>query len=174
MSRLALVPTGKQRLFPDDQIIVSKTDPKGRITYVNSVFVDVSGYSEAELMGAAHSIIRHPDMPRCIYKLLWDTLESGHELFAYVVNLCKNGDHYWVFAHVTPTWGDGGRIVGHHSNRRTASAHGVAVAEGLYAQLRGVEARYPQKQDAVKAGLGELDRILAQAGQTYDEFVWSL
>ncbi len=75
-------------------------------------------YSYAELMGAPHSLIRHPDMPRCVFKLLWDTLEAKQEIFAYVVNLAKDGSHYWVFAHVTPTLDDRGNIIGSHSNRR--------------------------------------------------------
>ena len=162
------------RTFSPDQIIVSKTDPQGRLTYVNDVFIDVSEYSEDELIGAAHSIIRHPDMPRCLFKLLWTRIQAGHEVFAYIVNLCSSGAHYWVYAHVTPTFGGDGTIVGYHSNRRTASDRSIATAEGLYARLRDVEARHTRKADAVDAGLKKLDRILAQAGMSYDEFVWTI
>jgi PAS domain S-box-containing protein len=87
-------PSGAERSFDEKDIIVSKTDLQGRITYANHVFVQVSGYSEAELLGQPHSIIRHPDMPRAVFKLLWDTLESGHEVFAYVNNMASNGDNY--------------------------------------------------------------------------------
>ncbi len=173
-SRLDIVPTGREQTFSSDQIIVSKTDLKGKITYVNTVFTDVSGYSEEELIGAAHSIIRHPAMPRSVFRLLWERLEAGHEVFAYIVNLCKNGDHYWVFAHVTPTFDAQGRITGYHSNRRTAEPRAVAAAEGLYARLRDVEAREGRKAEAARAGHTELERILAHAGQTYDAFSWSL
>ena len=114
--KLAL--TGVERFFDVDDIIVSKTDLKGRITYANDVFLEIAGYTEQEVLGQPHSMIRHPDMPRCIFKLLWDTIQGGQEIFAYVINRCKNGDHYWVYAHVTPSKGVGGEIVGYHSNRR--------------------------------------------------------
>lgn len=174
MSRLNITLTGKQRTFSSDEIIVSKTDLQGRISYVNEVFVRVSQYEEHELLGAAHSVVRHPEMPRAVYKLLWERLQAGHEVFAYIVNLCKSGDHYWVFAHVTPTRDASGRIVSYHSNRRTADANAVATAEGLYARLCDVEARHSRKTDAARAGYDELTRILAQAGQDYDAFAWSL
>ena len=174
MNRLLTAPTGRERTFADDQIIVSKTDLKGRITYVNEVFVSVSQFAGEELIGAAHSIIRHPDMPRCVFKLLWERLEAGHEVFAYIVNLCKSGDHYWVFAHVTPTRNAAGHVVAYHSNRRTPDRNALRTIEGLYARLRDVEARQHRKADAAQAGLDEFNRILTQAGQSYDAFVWSL
>ena len=94
MARPTIKPTGVERFFDDDDIIVSKTDLKGKITYANRVFSQVSGYTEPELIGQPHNLIRHPDMPRCVFKLLWDTVQDGREIFAYVVNLCKGGDHY--------------------------------------------------------------------------------
>ena len=109
-------PTGNERTFGRDEVIVSKTDAKGVITYANRTFMKVAGFEEDELLGAPHSIIRHPDMPRCVFKLLWDTLAAGREIFAYVVNMAKNGDHYWVFAHVTPSIGLSGDLLGYHSN----------------------------------------------------------
>src|SRR5208337_1146296 len=114
MSRVT--PTTTERFFNTDDIIVSKTDLTGRITYANKVFCDICGYSEAELVGAQHSIIRHPDMPRAVFKLLWDTIQEGREIFAYVKNMAKNGDYYWVFAHATPSYDAAGRIIGFHSS----------------------------------------------------------
>ena len=114
----AIQPTGLETLLGEEELIVSKTDLKGRITYANDVFIRMAKYSHTELMGAPHSIIRHPEMPRCVFKLLWDTLQSRQEVFAYVVNLAKDGSHYWVFAHVTPTFDEGGSVIGYHSNRR--------------------------------------------------------
>lgn len=102
--REIIQPTGKEVFFPEDDIIVSKTDLKGRLTYTNRIFCDISSYSEAELMGQPHSIIRHPDMPRAVFKLLWDTLAEGREIFTYVKNMARSGDHYWVLAHVTPSY----------------------------------------------------------------------
>ena len=96
-------PSGRERTFARDELIVSKTDPKGRLVYVNDVFLEVSGFRESEIIGQPHSIIRHPEMPRAVFKLLWDVILGGKEIFAYVNNMAKNGDNYWVFAHVTPS-----------------------------------------------------------------------
>jgi PAS domain S-box-containing protein len=169
-----VTPTGVERTFADDEIIVSKTDPRGRLTYVNDVFVRVSGYEERDLIGMPHSIIRHPEMPRCVFKLLWDTIATGKELFAYVVNLSADGAHYWVLAHVTPTFGPGREIVGYHSNRRTAAPAAVARVEELYAGLLAEERRHGDPVAAVAASTELLHRTLADVGQTYDEFVWAL
>lgn len=94
-------PTGQARTFAPDELIVSKTDPKGRITYANDVFLRVSGYELDEVIGQPHNIIRHPEMPRAVFRLLWRQLAAGQEVFAFINNLAKNGDHYWVLAHVT-------------------------------------------------------------------------
>lgn len=90
--------TGVAQLLDENDIIVSKTDPKGTITYVNNVFLSISGYAESEMLGAPHSAIRHPFMPRAVFKFMWDTLKAGEEIFAYVINRCKNGDH-WHLRH---------------------------------------------------------------------------
>ena len=87
-------PSGMESLLGEENIIVSKTDLQGRITYANRTFLEISGYTEAELLGAPHNLIRHPEMPRCVFKYLWDTIRAGNEAFAYVVNLAKNGNHY--------------------------------------------------------------------------------
>ena len=94
MSRPLITPTGVERSFSPDEIIVSKTDTKGIITYANKIFLDIAGYTEDEVLGKPHNMIRHPDMPRCIFELLWQTIQQKKEIFAYVVNMAKNGDHY--------------------------------------------------------------------------------
>ena len=103
--------TGVERTFAPTDIIVTKTDLKGIITYANQVFLDVAGITEAQAIGAPHSIIRHPDMPRAVFALLWSRLQAGKEIFAYVLNMAATGDHYWVHAHVTPTFDRSGRII---------------------------------------------------------------
>lgn len=110
--------TGVERTFSPDEIIVSKTDLTGKITYGNRTFYRLAGLEESDCLGVQHNLIRHPEMPRAVFKLLWDTIAAGEEIFAYVVNRSANGDHYWVFAHVTPSRDNSGRIVGYHSNRR--------------------------------------------------------
>ena len=167
--------SGREVTFAETEIIVSKTDPRGMITYVNDVFMDISGYSEDELIGKPHSLIRHPLMPRCVFKLLWDTVKSGKEIFAYVVNQCKNGDYYWVLAHVTPTIGENGEIIGYHSNRRTPSAQALAAIRPLYAQLVAQEEQQGHHGSAaVEASTRLLSKVLAEKGVSYDKFVLSL
>lgn len=107
-----IVPTGREVFLHNKDYIVSKTDTKGRIVYVNREFMRISGFSESELLGRQHNIIRHPGMPRGIFKLLWDVIAAGSECFAYVKNLCKNGDHYWVLANVSPDFDKQGEIIG--------------------------------------------------------------
>jgi PAS domain S-box-containing protein len=167
-------PTGHERTFSEDEIIVSKTDLTGRITYANEVFIHVCGYSETELLGAPHSIIRHPDMPRCVFKLAWDRIQAGAEIFAYVMNMAKNGDHYWVFAHLTPTFNTDGRIIGYHSNRRVPDERGKGVARSLYAGLLAEERRHPSKERAIQASTAILVAALAEKKASYDELVWSI
>jgi len=118
--RTIVEPTNTEIFFEEDDIIVSKTDLKGRITYANQTFCRIAGYSEAELLGQPHSIIRHPDMPRAVFKLLWDTLVEGREIFAYVKNMAKNGIYYWVFAHVTPSYDDNRNVIVFHSSTSRA------------------------------------------------------
>ena len=100
MARPTAAPTGRERMFGEDEIIVSKTDLQGKITYANSVFLRVVGYAEEDVLGQPHSMIRHPGMPRAVFKLLWETIAGGREIFAYVKNMARDGDHYSVFAHV--------------------------------------------------------------------------
>lgn len=166
--------TGVERRFADEDIIVSKTDRHGRLTYVNDVFLRVSGYHESELLGQPHSLIRHPNMPRCVFKLLWDTIESGQEIFAYVINLAKNGDHYWVLAHVTPTFGARGEIIGFHSNRRTAERHALAVIEPLYRDLCAIEQRHMSKAEQIASSSRALASVLEQRKLSYEEFAFAL
>lgn len=90
--------------FLESELIVSKTDTKGKITYGNELFLKLSGYEEKDILHKPHNIIRHPDMPKVIFKLLWDTLHNKQEIYAYVINRSKNGNFYWVFANVTPSY----------------------------------------------------------------------
>ena len=173
MSRRA-APTGRERTFAEHEIIVSKTDLRGVITYANRTFVQVSGYTLDELLGAPHSIIRHPDMPRCVFKLLWDTIGAGDEIFAYVVNLCKNGDHYWVLAHVTPTFNESGEIIGYHSSRRKPDPAAVSQVEPIYRALRECEDSAANWREGMEAAGELLVAQLAAAGVAYDQFVLSL
>ena len=170
MERVA--PTGVERTFGEEEIIVSKTDPKGRITYANDVFLRVAGYRAGEVLGQPHSMIRHPDMPRCVFQLLWDTIQRGDEIFAYVVNLAKNGDHYWVFAHVTPTFDMNGSILGYHSNRRSPDRAAVKRVEALYGKLLAEERRHTDRKAGLQAATRLLEAELEKSGMSYGEFAF--
>lgn len=174
MARRNVHLTGVERFFDPDEIIVSKTDVKGRITYANRVFQRVAGYTEQELLGAPHNIVRHPDMPRCVFKLLWDTLESGQEIFAYVLNRAGNGDHYWVFAHVTPSFDPQGRIIGYHSSRRVPDRSAVDKVIPLYKTLLDIEERHEDRKKGMELAFGAVLDLLRDKGMGYDEFVFTL
>lgn len=174
MRVLATKPTGVECFFGDDEIIVSKTDARGIITYANDVFQRVSGYSEAELLGQPHNLIRHPGMPACVFRFLWQTIQAGKEIFAYVVNQARNGDHYWVFAHVTPTFDTRGRVVGYHSNRRVPSRRAIDTIEPIYAALIAEERRHRNPEEGITAGIALLLKTLENAKVDYEQFVFSL
>ncbi|CEP38126.1 MULTISPECIES: methyl-accepting chemotaxis protein [unclassified Halomonas] len=119
----------------EDDFLVSRTDTTGRITYANPAFIDISGFEHAELIGAPHNLIRHPDMPPAAFENLWQTVKTGETWRGLVKNRCKNGDHYWVNASVTPIIEDG-QVVGYTSVRVQASREAIAQAEQAYAEIR--------------------------------------
>jgi len=124
----------------DETLIVSKTDTKGRLTYFNDQFIDAAGFTEAELMGQPHNIIRHPDMPPEAFADLWATLKAGKPWAGAVKNRRKNGDFYWVLASATPIW-ENGQVTGYMSIRSKLSADQRAEAEHVYALLRANKAQ---------------------------------
>jgi len=164
-----------EKFFPDHEIIVSKTDPRGKIVYANKLFLDIAGYEESECLDQPHSLIRHPDMPRSVFGLLWDTIGAGQEIFAYVKNRTKAGDYYWVYAHVTPSFGPDGALDGYHSSRRVPNRKVLNdVIIPLYGKLLKEENRHGNRKDGVKAGTAMLQKILEEKGTSYDQFIHSL
>ncbi|HVW70537.1 MAG TPA: methyl-accepting chemotaxis protein [Steroidobacteraceae bacterium] len=127
--------TRHEYVLPDGAMLVSKTDLKGRITYINDAFLEVSGFTSAELIGSAHNIVRHPDMPEAAFADLWETLKGGKPWTAVVKNRRKNGDHYWVLANVTPVH-EGGAVTGYMSVRSKVTGEQISSAEELYARMR--------------------------------------
>ena len=136
--------------FSPDQTLVSVTDIKGRITYCNPAFVEVSGYQEAELMGQPHNLVRHPDMPEEAFRDMWDTIQAKQPWTGLVKNRRKNGDYYWVQANATPMV-DGNTITGYLSVRTAPSRESIAAAEALYARMQA-EARAGRKTLALFRG----------------------
>ncbi len=163
--------TNKERFFADNDIIVSKTDLKGRITYANQTFLTIADYKEQEVLGQPHSLIRHPDMPRSVFKLLWDTLQKQQEIFAYVINRAKCMDWLWVIAHVTPSRNAKGEITGYHSNRRVPDRSILdETIIPLYRELLSIEQQSDRKT-GLKNSYDKLANILKDHGLAYDEFM---
>ncbi|HEY3400588.1 MAG TPA: PAS domain-containing protein [Geothrix sp.] len=167
-------PTQQERVLGEDDFIVSKTDLKGIITYGNRIFIDISGYSESELLGSPHNILRHPDMPRAVFKLLWDTLQAKREINAYVKNLAKDGSFYWVFANITPSFDTRGDVAGYYSVRRKPRAEAIQTANGLYRAMLDAERKAGDGQAGMAASMAILNRLLEEKGMDYDEFVLGL
>lgn len=162
-------PNLQEKQFPENEIIVSKTDLKGKILYGNRIFIELSGYTEKELLGKPHNIVRHPDMPKVIFKFLWDSVKNGKEIIAYVKNLSKDGSFYWVKAFVTPSFNGKGEIVGYHSIRLKPTETAKESISALYKELLEVEQR-----EGVEKSQERLEQVLAQKGVSYEEFISSL
>jgi methyl-accepting chemotaxis protein len=162
--RTNLPVTGKEILLDDKTMIVSKTDLKGRITYVNKDFLDISGFAEQELIGEPHNIVRHPDMPPEAFQDLWDTLQQGRPWVGYVKNRCKNGDHYWVEAHAAPIW-EGGQVSGYMSVRRKPARDKVEAAEQAYKLFREGKAKGLVIRDGWVHSNGLFARLMAKLGR---------
>lgn len=157
----------------DDDFIVSKTDPKGRITYGNQIFIEFSGYDERELLGMQHNVVRHPEMPRAIFGLLWGHIQQRKEIFAYVKNLCADGSYYWVLANVTPSIDAKGELLGFYSVRRKPSRKSVAYVTDLYRKMIEIEKAAGPKE-AIAASTAYLQSQLVEKGVSYEDMVLSL
>ncbi len=120
--------------FANNELLVTKTNLKGIITYCNATCIKISGFSEVELLGKNHNIIRHPDMPAAAFADLWQTIQSGRPWNGLVKNRCKNGDFYWVEANVTPIV-ENGRLSGYMSVRNKPSRDAITSAETLYREM---------------------------------------
>ena len=168
-----ITPTSIERLMREDDFIVSKTNAKGIITYGNPIFIEFSGYFEAELIGSQHNIIRHPDMPRAAFKLAWDTIQAGNEFFGYVKNMSKDGGFYWVFTHISPDFSSNGTIVGFTSVRRFPKRAALEKIEPVYRQMLQAE-KNAGARDAIAAGTQVLVDVLKQTGMGYEQLVFAL
>lgn len=169
----ATEPTQHERVMREDDFLVSKTDMKGRIVYGNQIFIEFSGYAEHELLGSQHNIVRHPDMPRGVFKFLWDCILARKECFAYVKNMSKDGGFYWVFANVTPSVNQKGELEGFFSVRRKPRPQAVAVVSQLYRKMLEIEEKAGTK-DASDASIAFLTSVLAEKGVSYESFILSI
>lgn len=167
--------TGNELFFEADEVIVSKTDLKGKITYANDTFAKLAEIPLNAALGKPHNFIRHPHMPRCIFKLLWDVLSSEQELFAYVLNRSSKGNEYWVLAHVTPSFDQQGNVIGYHSNRRVPKRSILDnIIIPLYKNLRDIENRASSSKAGLEASAAKLAQVIADTGKEYNHFILSL
>jgi PAS domain S-box-containing protein len=164
---MKIVPNNNEKKFSKDELLVTKTNTKGIITYANKAFMQIVEMDEDALLGKPHNVIRHPDMPRVIFKLLWSYLQNNKEIHAYVKNLCADGSYYWVMANVTPSYVDG-KVVGYHSARRLPSEKSLEIIIPLYEQLLRAE-----KSGGIAASETILNNLLKEKGAEYDEFILS-
>ena len=147
--------------------IVSKTDAKGIIQYGNDYFVEISGYKESELIGQPHNMIRHPDMPKIIFKLMWERINLGENIFAVVKNLAKNGDYYWVVTEFEPRIDKlSNKIIGHTAFRKSVDEKTLNVIKPLYTTLLAIETK-----SGVEASERYLLGFLEEKGLSYDDFI---
>ncbi len=173
-----VIPTQREIVMRSDDFIVSKTDKAGRLTYCNPIFIEFSGYTERELLGKQHNIVRHPDMPRAVFYMLWETISSGEEFFGYVKNLSKDGSYYWVFANVTPSYNvknasDAQEIVGYFSVRRKPDTSKLQLIQNLYRDMLAAEDK-AERRDSIAAGIEVLNKLIQPTGKDYREFILTL
>ena len=166
MRKPKVTPIEKEVFLKEEDFIVSKTDLKSRILYGNKIFIEISGYKEEKLLGEFHNILRHPDMPRCAFKILYDHIENKKEWFGFVKNLRKDGGYYWVFANISPTLDENQNIIDYYSVRRKPRDGFKAIIEPLYKKLREIE-----EAQGMDASLKAVDDLLKSKGLTFNELM---
>ncbi len=162
-------PIEKEIILDPAKTIMSKTDPQGIIEYANEYFIEVCGYEEYELMGQPHNIIRHPDMPKIIFKMLWERLGEGKKMYAFVKNLAKDGRYYWVLAHFKSKYDKAGKIVSYFAFRKAAPKMAVLEIENLYKTLLLIE-----KNQGIETSEKYFLSLLEDKNVDYDTFILQL
>ena len=154
-------PTNVENIVKSTDLIVSKADAEGNITYVNPIFMKISGYTQGDLLDKPHAILRHPDMPKVIFKYLWENLKEGRDVVAYVKNLCKDGSFYWVMATLKVAKNPDGSFRNYMSTRKSITDSAKETIISLYENLLEIE-----KSDGVEASEKALNAFLAGKGVT--------
>lgn len=165
-------PTGIETEVTKVDVIVSRGDEKGDITYANPIFFKISGYSEEELLKQPHSILRHPDMPKVVFEIFWKKLQSNEEVYAFVKNLRKDGGHYWVFAHVRPALNPDGSFRNYVSTRKQISVSAKETIANVYKTL--VEVEKAEGVDASRAKLAEILESYNGSLETFNDVMKSI
>ena len=167
----AIQPTNTEQELSDDEFIILKTDLQGTMTYANSSFIHFSGYEESELIGQPHKMLRHPDMPRAIFRLMWDTLEDNREFFGYLKYLRKDGGYFWVFANLTPSFDDNQKVNGSFSVLRKPHPTRLSFFSDLYPQMVEREKQISTDTESMDASTEVLSSAID--GRDYDEFIFN-
>ena len=158
------IPLDEEIALDPKRYIVSETDEKGKITFCNDYFMEVSGYNKEELIGKSHNIVRHPDMPKIVFKLLWETISQGKNINAVVKNLAKDGRYYWIFTEFESRRdNDTGDIIGYHAARKSISKHVIEIIANLYAVLLEIE-----KNENIEASEKYLISFMKEKGDDID------
>ena len=155
--------------FSKKKFIVSKTDTNGNILYVNQNFCDISGYRCEELIGEPHSVIRHPDMPKAIFYMMWKSFLSGMEMSAIIKNVAKSGKYYWVISDFSVERDRYGQLETFSSFTQYAPSHAVEAIEELYEQMN-----YIERKSGVEGSLGYLENFLEEKNLSYDAYLEAL
>jgi len=162
---MGITPTDVEQEVRSIDIIVSKGNEAGDITYANPIFFKLAGYTQGELIDKPHSLIRHPDMPKIIFKYFWDSLKEGKDVYAFVKNLSKDGSFYWIYAHVRVAKNPDGSFRNYVSTRKTMSTGARAIIEPLYARLIVAE-----ESGGMEVSLKVLEEFLASYGGSLETF----
>ena len=169
--KLNITPNNNRRDLGTNDFIVSKTDTSGRITYANRIFMDIAGFAESDLLGVQRNIIRHPDIPRGVFRFMWNTLKAGNE---FAKNLCADGGYYWVFANITPDYDKDRKLQGYYSVRRHPPQSVLDVLIPVYKEMLAIEKRSSVKEAPDKS-IAYLIDVVAQAGaKSYENLVLNL
>jgi len=163
-------PVNHEIKLNNKRYIVSKTDAAGIIEYGNDYFVEISGYTEAELIGKPHSIVRHPDMPKVVFKMMWDRIKHAQNIMAVVKNLSKDGSYYWVVTEFEPKVDPiTNEIISHTAFRKAASQEAIDTMASIYQKLIEIE-----KDGGMEASEKYLRGFLEENNTTYDDFINNL
>ncbi len=162
-------PIDEEIMLDNTKYIESETDTHGTIVDCNDYFAEISGYTKDELIGAPHNIVRHPDMPKIVFKLLWDRIQSGHNITAVIKNMAKDGRYYWVFTHFEIIRDINTKeIKGYRAYRKMVSPHIKKVLDPLYKRLTEIE-----KEGGMEASEKALNEFLREGGDhiTFDNLM---
>ncbi len=162
--KINIKPIEEEVMVDPNKVIMSKTNYKGIIEYANDYFSEICGYSKEELIGKPHNIIRHPDMPKVVFKIMWEKLHKGENLYAIVKNLTKEGKYYWVVTKFETSFYKDNTIISHYARRKAVPIQTRETIENIYALILEIE-----KYD-VKLAESTFHETLEKYGLTYDTF----